>query len=164
MRPRRISKSASCSHLRQHKNEETMKTVFAILLCCTALAFSQAAALPTYVAAGAAFNQIASHHGNLFTTAGYPVSSSAGVYTSTTADVIPVVLPNPTGKGTYLSFQVTMRQGVHKVIYAKGKLALLLGGDAGAAFSQASPSGTNVNIAASGTGTVIYQINPTWGD
>src|ERR1035441_6828189 len=113
MRPRRISKSASCSHLRQHKNEETMKTVFAILLCCTALAFSQTAALPTYVAAGAAFNQIASPHVNLWASAVYPVSSSAGVYTSTTMDIIPVVLPNPTGKGTYISFQTSIRQGVH---------------------------------------------------
>ncbi len=78
-------------------------------------------------------------------------------------NVIPKVSIDPTTKRTFYTFQSTLQQSVHKQIYQSSKFVLLLGGGAGATFSQASPSGTNVNIAASFTLTPGFQLSPKWG-
>ena len=119
-------------------------------------------ALPTYVSAGAAFNQIGNPRVNLFASAIYPIVSSAGVLMSTSTDISPVQITDPTTKRVYWGFSTSVRQGVHKQLYATGNWYFLLGGDAGAGFSQASPSGLNVSLAASFQATVIYKFKPQW--
>ena len=116
--------------------------------------------LPTYVSAGVAFNQSGTPKANIFASAIYPVTS--GVYTSTTADIIPIRLMTAAGK-PYYSLQPTVRQGVHKVVYTRAAFTALIGADAGAAFSQASPSGMNVNLATSVTATGIWRIGNSFG-
>lgn len=118
------------------------------------------ASLPTYVMAGTSFNQIGSPRWNLIAGAIYPTGSSTLEYTSTTVNVIPIVTTN-NGKKFY-TFETTAQQSVHKILYNSGKFVLLLGGGLGASFSQASPSGTNVTLAASFTATPAYQINAHW--
>lgn len=114
--------------------------------------------LPTYIGAGAAFNPQGDTRVTLFATAIYPLASEAGVYTSTTADITPVRLLNAKNQ-TYTSFQTSVRQGVHKIVYHKGPLMALLGGGAGGAFTQASPGGLNVNLAGEVTATVAWQFS-----
>jgi hypothetical protein len=118
--------------------------------------------LPTYVALGAAFNQIGTPRFNMFASAIVPVSSQAGVYESTTADIIPMTKVDPVTKRTVYTFQSTIREGAHKTIYTNQKFQLLLGGDAGAAFSQPSAGGVTVSLATSVTATAVYQIKPHW--
>ncbi len=119
------------------------------------------AVLPTYIGLGAAFNQIGTPRVNLWATAIYPILSSAGLYTSTTTDIIPVQKVTPAGV-PYYAFTTAIRQGLHKVVYKSDKLAFLLGGDAGVGLSQAAPSGVNVGLSGAFTATAIYQLSPKW--
>ncbi len=142
-----------------------MRTVMILAVCLTAAAQTAPeppAAAPTYIGVGAAFNQIGTPRVNLWATAIYPVVSSAGVYSSTTTDVIPVSKVDPATNRTYFAFTTSIRQGVHKTIFTQGKFTALLGGDAGVGLNQAQPSGVSVSFAASFTTTGIYQINSKW--
>jgi ABC-type molybdate transport system substrate-binding protein len=133
-----------------------------LLLVCAFGAFAQTSdpvTLPTYVGAGVAFNQIGVPRVNLWAGAFYPVSSSKGVYLSTVADIVPVLQLDPVTKRQFYAFSTSIRQGAHKTIWTAGKFTALLGGDAGAGFSQASPSGVNVNFAGSFTATGVYQLS-----
>ena len=118
--------------------------------------------LPTYIGAGAAFNQIGTPRVNIWATAIYPIASSVGVYSSTTTDIIPVLTTDAATKRQYYGFSTSVRQGVHKSLYTNSKFTALIGGDAGVGLSQAVPSGINVSLAGSFTMTGIYQINKSW--
>lgn len=118
--------------------------------------------LPTYVLAGASFNQIGSPRWNFVAEALYPTGSSTLEYTSTAVNIIPAISTTSTGQKFY-TFQTTAQQSVHKILYQTGKFMLLVGGGLGASFSQASPTGTNVTVAASFTCTPVYQFSKRWG-
>ena len=140
-----------------------MKQTLVILSLTLLLAIaSMAQTLPTYVGAGAAFNQIGVPRVNIWATAIYPVASSAGVYTSTTTDIIPVQKTDPATGKAYYAFSTSIRQGLHKALYTSGKFVFLLGGDAGVALTQAAPSGVNVGLSGAFTATGIYQLNSKW--
>ena len=141
-------------------------TLFLAAICClaqSAPASNDSAAvsnepLPTYVGVGAAFNQIGQPRFNLWAAAVYPVSSRAGVYMSTTTDIIPISQIDPVTKRQFWAFQTSIRQGAHKIVFSSGKFTALAGGDAGAGVSQASPSGINVSFAGSLTITAVYDL------
>jgi hypothetical protein len=125
------------------------------------LAQVSAVTLPTYVAGGAAYNQLAGY--NFWGSAVVPVSNNAGVYESTTADLFPVkAIVN--GKTAYI-FTTSVREGVHKVMSNNGKFMTLVGADAGYAFASAgtAPSTTATSgVSASITITAIWQVTPSF--
>lgn len=137
-------------------------TLFALLACLCLVAAAQTAAIPSYVGAGAAFNQIGSPRTNLWATAIYPVASSSGVYSSTTTDILPVQKTDPATGRAYFAFSTSIRQGLHKTVYTNNRFVFLLGGDAGVSLTQAAPSGVNVGLSGAFTATGIYQLSPKW--
>ena len=146
-----------------------MKTILIFVLSFAAFAQTTAvpatptaASLPTYVGGGAAFNQIGQPRWNLWASAIYPVSNAHGVYLSTTTDIVPVQVTDPLTKRLYWGFTTQIRQGAHKTVLERGKLTVLLGGDAGVGMSQASPSGINVNFAGGFTATAVYKLSASW--
>jgi hypothetical protein len=120
--------------------------------------------MPTYVAGGVAFNQLGTPRFNAFASAIVPVSSQAGVYESTTADIIPVSKVDPATKRIVYTFSSQIREGVHKTLYTGGKAQVMIGGDVGGSFnsSTASTSGMTVSLAASVTATFVYQFSAHW--
>ena len=122
----------------------------------------QSLTIPSYVGAGASFNQIGTPRFTMFATAVVPISSTAGVYTSSTADIIPIIkIDSATGRKFY-TFQTSLRQGAHKVLYDNKKVAFLLGGDIGPGFSGSTGSGMNVGLTGSLTATFVYQFHQHW--
>ncbi len=115
--------------------------------------------LPTYIAGGGAFNQLAGV--NLWFSAIAPISTSLGMYESTTADLFPVRVM-VSGKGAYV-FQSSFREGVHKLLHQDAHNAILIGGDAGYSFAQASSAGAATSgVSAAITFTYVRQINAHW--
>ena len=120
--------------------------------------------MPTYVTGGVAFNQLGTPRFNAFASAIVPVSSQAGVYESTTADIIPVAKVDAATKRTVYTFSSQIREGVHKTLYTGTKVQFMIGGDVGGSFnsSTASTSGMTVSLAASVTATFVYQFSAHW--
>ena len=138
-----------------------MRLLFTFLLASVSL-FSQTApsiTMPTYVAVGAAFNQLGTPRINAFASAIVPVSSQKVVYESTTMDLIPVSKTDSVSGRIVYTFQAQIRQGIHKTLYTGNKVQLMIGGDVGGSFGVAG----TVSLAASLTGTAVYQINNHWG-
>jgi hypothetical protein len=96
--------------------------------------------MPTGVAAFGEFNQLGSPRFTMGISAIYPVSGSAGIYGTTTADILPKLVVDPT----------------------TGRKFFLLGADVGPSFNQAQPSGINVNFSSSFVATAVYQITPVF--
>jgi hypothetical protein len=141
----------------------------ALLLALSTLAFAQPApvippglaniTLPTYVAGGGAFNQLAGV--NLWASAIVPISANLGMYESTTADLFPVKV-TVAGKSAYV-FQSSFREGVHKLLHQDANNAILIGADAGYSFAQASAAGASTSgVSAAVTFTYVRQINAHW--
>ena len=105
--------------------------------------------LPTAVAAFGEFNQLGSPRFTMGISAIYPVVGSAGVYGTTTADILPKLATDPTTGKKFYAVSSSLRQGFHKDIVDTGGLSFLLGADVGPSFSQAQPSGINVNFSTS---------------
>jgi len=145
-------------------------TAVAILLTLAALrAFGQTTTptfpqipLPTAVAAFGEFNQLGTPRFTMGVSAIYPIVGSAGVYGSTTADILPKQAVDPaTGKSFY-ALSMGFRQGVHKDILDTGRLSVLLGGDVGPSFSNTQAAGLSVNFSTSFVATAIYQLTPAF--
>lgn len=117
------------------------------------------ASVPTGFAAFGEFNQLGTTSkwsGGL--SAIYPVSTQAGVYMTTTGDILPKKAIDPTTGQSFYAISASLRQGVHKSMLATGKFTFLLGGDVGPSFSQ--PNGTlSVSFSSSFIATGLYQIN-----
>jgi hypothetical protein len=147
-----------------------MKTLIAALFACLTAAAqppqlvsdTPALKLPTYVGAGVSCNQIAVPPCNPWLTSIYPASSSLGIYLSSTADITPVQQIDPTTKRTYWAFTTSIRQGAHKLLLTSGRFSILVGGDAGGAFSQSATSGIGVSFTGSITATAVWQISNKW--
>lgn len=118
--------------------------------------------LPTAVAAFGEFNQLGSPRFTMGVSAIYPVVGSAGVYGTTTADVLPELAVDPTTGRKFYAISTSLRQGFHKDILDTGHMSFLLGGDVGPSFGQAQPSGININFSSSFVATAIYQITPVF--
>jgi hypothetical protein len=141
----------------------------ALLLALALCAFAQSApapapavstpAVPTGFAAFGEFNQLGTTSkwsGGL--SAIYPVSTQAGVYMTTTGDILPKKAVDPTTKLDFYAISASLRQGIHKSMLSTGKFTFLLGGDVGPSFSQ--PNGTlSVSFSSSFIATALYQIN-----
>ena len=92
----------------------------------------------------------------------YPVVGSAGVYGTSTADILPKLATDPTTGKKFYAISASLRQGLHKDIVDTGRLSFLLGGDVGPSFSQGQSSGFNINFSSSFVATAVYQITPVF--
>jgi hypothetical protein len=140
-----------------------------IVKCLGAAALFVASALgqvvdrsPTYIGAGAAFNQIGTPRVTIWATAIYPIVSRVGLYSSTTTDIMPVLRTDAATGREYYGFSTSVRQGIHKTVLSSGRFHALAGGDAGVEFSQSAPTGVAVAVAGSITGTAVYQLSQKW--
>lgn len=144
------------------------KAAILAFLCGVAAAQSPAipitslTTLPTYIAAGASFNQLGKPRYNFWMAGIIPISTSVGMYESTTVDLIPISAVDSATKRTVYTLQSSIREGVHKTLHTDPKNMVMIGGDAGLAFSQSSTTGTGatVNLSASFAVTYVRQINP----
>ena len=116
--------------------------------------------LPAAVAAFASFDQLGDPKLTAGFSAIYPLVGSVGVYATTTADVFPKGVIDPTTKKHFYAISASIRQGVHKDLFDVGRFSLLLGGDVGPGFSQAAPSGINVSLSTSFVATPLIQVSP----
>jgi hypothetical protein len=131
--------------------------------------FAQSVALPTLGLLGASFNQTAQPRWSLLASAVYqnPGTSNVNWYASTSVDGVPV--KRIVNGATVYSLNVSIRQGENYVVFrssdaataALPRLTGFVGADLGAGFQQASPSGTNVNLAAAGTVGLVGRIGPS---
>jgi hypothetical protein len=138
------------------------RTILPLILAACAFGQAVPKVLPTYVGAGAAYNQIGTPIWNIWATAVYPVVNSVGLYASTSTDITPLQKTDPATKRLYWSFTTSVRQGLHKVVMSRGALTFLVGGDAGVGMSQADPSGVNVGLSGSFTGTAVWKLGKSW--
>jgi hypothetical protein len=138
------------------------------VLALAACAFGQSAVtfpslpLPTAVAAFGEFNQLGTPKFTMGVSAIYPVVGSAGVYGTTTADIVPKKATDPATGRSFYALSSGIRQGFHKDILDTGRLSVLLGGDVGPSFSDAQTSGISISFSSSFVATAIYQITPTF--
>jgi len=118
--------------------------------------------LPVAVAAFGEFNQLGDPRFTMGVSAIYPVVGSAGVYGTTTADILPRKAVDPATRRSFYAIQSSIRQGFHKDVLDSGRLSFLLGGDVGPSFSQAQTSGISISFSSSFVATGIYQITPAF--
>lgn len=149
-------------------NHKSAVITLALVLLALVPAFGQTntatttPTMPTYVIAGAAVN--AGSEGaklNFFGSAIYPVSVPLKTYTSSTVFATPMI-KTINGRRT-ITATTQVRQDFHRRVYQSGRTTLLIGGGAGGAFSQASPDGTNLNLAAGFVGTLVHRFSERWG-
>jgi hypothetical protein len=118
--------------------------------------------LPVAVSAFGEFNQLGSPRFTMGIAAIYPLVGSAGVYGTTTADILPKLATDPTTGKKFYAISASLRQGFHKDIVDTGRLNFLLGGDVGPSFSQSQGSGFNINFSSSFVATAVYQVTPVF--
>lgn len=118
--------------------------------------------LPVAVSAFGEFNQLGTPRFTMGISAIYPVVGSAGVYGTTTADILPEKAVDPTTGKKFYAISSSLRQGFHKDILDTGRASFLIGGDVGPSFSQSQTSGFNINFSSSFVATAIYQITPVF--
>jgi hypothetical protein len=118
--------------------------------------------LPVAVSGFGEFNQLGSPRFTMGISAIYPVVGSAGIYGTTTADILPKLATDPTTGKKFYAISSSLRQGFHKDVVDTGRASFLLGGDVGPSFSQSQPSGISVNFSSSLVATAIYQITPVF--
>jgi hypothetical protein len=151
-----------------------MKRLFAIALLFVVGAFSvfaqtpapfPAITLPTSVAGFATYNQLSSPRWTMGLSALYPFGTGAlGLYGSSTADIYPKKIQDPTTGINFYSLDMSFRQGLHKYIFGTGRWAFLVGGDLGPSFGTitSTTSGTSVNFSSSIIATTVYQLSPAF--
>jgi hypothetical protein len=118
--------------------------------------------LPTAIAGFGEFNQLGTPRFTMGFSAIYPLVGSAGVYATTTADILPKLAVDPTTKKPFYAVSSSIRQGFHKDLFDTGRFSFLVGGDVGPSFSSAQPSGINIDFSTSFIATGLYQLNPTF--
>src|SRR5580704_12088965 len=118
--------------------------------------------LPVAVSAFGEFNQLGNPRFTMGISAIYPVVGSAGIYGTTTADILPKLAVDPTTGKKFYAISSSLRQGVHKDLVDTGRLSVLLGGDVGPSFSQSQTSGFNISFSSSFVATAIYQVTPVF--
>jgi hypothetical protein len=118
--------------------------------------------LPVAVSAFGEFNQLGSPRFTMGISAIYPVVGSAGIYGTTTADILPKLATDPTTGKQFYAISSSLRQGFHKDLVDTGHMSFLIGGDVGPSFSSTQTAGFNVNFSSSFVATMIYQISPVF--
>jgi hypothetical protein len=119
--------------------------------------------LPAGIALFGAFNQLGSPRFTGGFSAIYPypgsTSESLHLYGTTTADFYPKKSIDPATGRQFYAITATGRQGIHRDMLDTGRWSFLLGFDLGPSFSQAQPSGINVNLSTSFAVTPLCQIS-----
>ena len=121
--------------------------------------------LPAGIAAFGEFNQLGTPKWSGGFAAIYPIVGSAGVYGSTTADVLPKLATDPATGRKFYALSSSARQGFHKSVVTTGRFTALIGGDVGPSFLQstgsliAGKSAITVSFSGSFTATGIYQLS-----
>jgi hypothetical protein len=121
--------------------------------------------LPAGIAVFGEFNQLGNPRWTAGFSALYPIAGSAGVYGSTTADVLPKLATDPATGRKFYAISSAARQGFHKSVIATGRFTALIGGDVGPSFSQstssviAGKSAITVSFSGSFTATGVYQFS-----
>ena len=118
--------------------------------------------LPVAVSVFGEFNQLGNPRFTMGVSAIYPVVGSAGIYGTTTADILPKLAVDPTTGKKFYAISSSLRQGFHKDIVDTGRLSFLLGGDVGPSFSQSQPSGISISFSSSFVATALYQMTPAF--
>ena len=118
--------------------------------------------LPVAVAAFGEFNQLGTPRFTMGVSATYPVVVSAGIYGTTTADILPKLATDPATGRKFYAISSSIRQGFHKDILDTGRFSFMLGGDVGPSFSQAQTSGIDINFSSSFVATGLYQVTPAF--
>jgi hypothetical protein len=118
--------------------------------------------LPIAISAVGEFNQLGDPRFTMGVAAIYPVVGSAGLYGTTTADILPKKAVDPVTGRRFYAISCSLRQGFHKDILDTGRLSLLLGGDVGPSFSQSQPSGISIDFSSSFVATALFQITPAF--
>ena len=88
-------------------------------------------ALPSMFGGGSSFNQLGTPQYNFWLAGIVPISSSVGMYESTTTDLIPITQTDSATGRTVHTLQATLREGIHKTIPTPcnpSKNMLLIGG------------------------------------
>jgi hypothetical protein len=116
--------------------------------------------LPTAVSAFGEFNLLGNLRFTMGISAIYPVVGSAGVYGTTTADILPKFATDPTRGKKFCAVSASIRQGFHKDLVDTGHAGFLIGGAVGPSFSQTQTSGFHGNFSSSFVATAIYQVTP----
>src|SRR5580692_9783406 len=118
--------------------------------------------LPAAVSAFGEFNQLGNPRFTMGISAIYPLVGSAGIYGTTTADILPKLAVDPTTGKKFYAISSSLRQGGHKDLVDTGRISVLLGGDVGPSFSQSQTSGFNISFSSSFVATAIYQVTPVF--
>ena len=146
-----------------------ISTIIALLVALTFAALAQTPSpvfptipLPTAIAGFGEFNQLGTPRFTMGVSAIYPLVGSAGVYATTTADILPKLAVDPTTKKSFYAVSSSIRQGFHKDLFDTGRFSFLLGADVGPSFSSAQPSGINIDFSTSFIATGVYQLTPTF--
>lgn len=137
--------------------------LLASLLAASALAQTfPSFPIPAGIAVSVSYNQLGTPQYTGGLTAIYPVAGQAGVYGTTTADFYPHKTADPTTGKSFYAIQSSIRQGFHKDLLDAGHFSFLIGGDVGPSVAS-SAAGVTVNLSASFTPTVVYQISTKLG-
>jgi hypothetical protein len=121
--------------------------------------------LPAGIAAFGEFNQLGDPRWTAGFAALYPIVGSAGVYGSTTADVLPKLATDPTTGRHFYAISSSARQGFHKSVVTTGRLTALIGADVGPSFSESTSSlisgksAITVSFSGSFIATGVYQLS-----
>jgi hypothetical protein len=118
--------------------------------------------LPAAVSAFGEFNQLGSPRFTMGISALYPIVGSAGIYGSTTADILPKLATDPATGRKFYAISASIRQGFHKDLIDTGHASFLVGADVGPSFSQSQTSGINISFSSSFVATAVYQVTPVF--
>ena len=118
--------------------------------------------LPVAMSVFGEFNQLGNPRFTMGVSAIYPVVGPAGIYGTTTADILPKLATDPTTGKKFYAISSSLRQGFHKDIVDAGRASFLVGGDVGPSFSDSQPSGISVKFSSSLVVTAIYQVTPAF--
>jgi len=154
-----------------------MRTTF-LALAFAAAAFAQTTPAPTSTVSIAvpipagilvfgAYNQLGTPKFTGGVSAIYPIIGSAGIYGTTTTDILPRKAVDPTTGRSFYAISTSLRQGFHKSLISTGAFTFLLGADVGPTFSETTanvisgkPATISVSLSTSATATLVYQFSP----
>jgi hypothetical protein len=123
---------------------------------------SSTAAVPSVYLGGITVNQTSSPKWNAVVGGLYQTGSV--ITSGTFANLLPVQQTNATTRAPYWAVSASITQAAFLTPYSGTNFRLLTGGSLGASFTQASPSGTNVSVAATFSAIPMFYFGKSkWG-
>lgn len=123
---------------------------------------STGATHPAVFLGGITFNQAASPKTNA--TIGGLYQTGSTITSGTFANLVPVEQTNAVTKAKFWAVSTAVTQAVFLTPYSSSNFRLLTGGSLGASFTQATPSGTNVTVAATISAIPMWYFGKSkWG-